>query len=283
MTQWADDQQYVSAPLPSELQVYLVSATPDPLGAVAAMAGMYEGRIFRSLAEISDADRLRYFEEVHKTHLKAPFEAIQFLFLLEGVDRAFTHQLVRSRLFTYAQESLRFAVVDDLPSRVQHPPSIQPGTREEMVWDRAMENVTTAYEILVGSGVPAEDARGLLPHATQTRIMVRCDYRNLLKMAGDRLCTQAQFVWRIVFTKIIDAIRKYEFAPLEVKDERDSWPVGELLVDGPFAPVCYDLGHCPFDASFDRRCTIRSRVQEGKFEEIAQSEWMLDPAAARRK
>jgi flavin-dependent thymidylate synthase len=292
MMRWGDDQQYISKPLSGGPKVKLLHATSDPLGVVAAMAGVYKGEIFDDLKRISEQDRIHYFEEVHRTHLQAPFEAIQFLFLIEGVDRSFTHQMVRSRMFTFAQESLRFAVVEDLTSRVDLPPSIAPGTVGEQEWLGVIERIEDVYTTLVNSGVPAEDARGLLPHATQTRLMVRCDYRNLLKTAGDRLCTQAQFVWRKVFSQMIHEIRQYPFQPSHVYLEEggpgDSQNfqhvlVGTLLTEGHFAPVCYGLGHCPFTADFDRRCTIRERVQEGRFEDINPHEWLLNPAAARSR
>jgi thymidylate synthase ThyX len=194
-------------------------------------------------------------------------------------------------MFTFAQESMRFAVVEDLAERVALPPSVSQHDDRgvEVVWRHAVQDLSQAYTVLVNNGVPAEDARGLLPHATQTRIMVRCDYRNLLKTAGDRLCTQAQFVWRNVFAQMMDRIKNYPYYNPMVVRELDEpsgkWlehPVGELLVDGVFAPVCYGLGHCPFTADFDRRCTIRERVQRGAFHEINPAEWLLDPTAARR-
>jgi hypothetical protein len=74
-----------------------------------------------------------------------------------------------------------------------------------------------------------------------------------------------------------------------------------------FKPVCYQLGRCPFKASFDRACQIRDRVEirskhgsndSGQWykplmysdpytsevitsEGIQTEEWLADPAAAR--
>jgi hypothetical protein len=55
-----------------------------------------------------------------------------------------------------------------------------------------------------------------------------------------------------------------------------------MIDSAVFKRICYSLGKCPFMAVFDRQCTIRSRVNEGKFDEIDPREWMADPTAGRR-
>jgi hypothetical protein len=143
--------------------------------------------------------------------------------------------------------------------------------------------IQDAYHTLVAGGVPAEDARGLLPHATTTRVHYKTNLRNLLEHAGNRLCTQAQFEWRWVFTGIIQALRArsevYRMGSLEADQDGWQW---NLICNGSFLPVCYALGRCPFTAVFDRQCVIRERVQAGRWDEIDPSEWMFDPSAARR-
>lgn len=279
--------------------VKLLWMTPDPLGAIAAMAAMYEGRVIRHLDDLSNEDRVRYFEDVCKTHLDTPLEAVKFQFLFEGVDRATTHQIVRARHQTYAQESLRFAVIDDLQGGTSLPPSLwgtdplqfrevnlSPEERaraeQRQVWDNALATVEEAYATLVARGMPAEEARGLLPHATATRVVVVTDLRSLKAEAGNRLCTQAQFHWRLLFTAMIDAIRKYGLDDDSIKIG-DGWQFRDLASSEIFRPVCYQLGRCPFKASFDRHCNIRERVDKGRFADIRTEEWLADPAAARRK
>jgi thymidylate synthase (FAD) len=266
--------------------VRLISATPDPLGAVAAMCKMYKGQPTYDLADITDDERRHYWEESKKTHLKAPLEAIDLHFFIEGVDRAFTHQIVRQRTAVFAQESMRFAVKENLAKEVAVPDSIP--AEEIGTWFNAIQDVQDAYDRLIASGVPAEDARGLLPAATPTRLHYKTNLRNLLDHAGNRLCTQAQFVWRIVIAKIVDSIREHE--PPSWFDGRvggldpladTSWQFRLIADDDVFKPVCFALGKCPFTADFDRPCTIRDRVQEGRFDEIKPEEWLADPTAAR--
>lgn len=297
---WADKAMFESEPMPKNdrgevrPRVTLLWATPDPLGAIGAACRMYEGKGTHSLADVTDEERKHYWEQVKKTHLKAPLEFVKLHFFIEGVTRAFTHQMVRQRTAVYAQESLRFAVKENMAAEVPLPPSIpiedleQPPSIEEAIWTDAVDHVESAYKALIDHGVPAEDARGLLPHSVTTRLHYATDLRALLDHAGNRLCTQAQFEWRFVFGEIVNAIRKHsDVMRLHIPGKKKAintqsgWQFRLIADDGLFKPVCYRLGHCPFTAEFDRGCTIRDRVQAGEWEKIDDREWLLDPTAGR--
>jgi flavin-dependent thymidylate synthase len=319
IVRWADRAMFKAEPIDADEgpQVYLLWMTPDPLGAIAAACKMYKGEVVRDLATVTDDERLEYFQQVQKTKLKAPFEFVKFHFIVEGVTRAFTHQMVRQRAAVYAQESLRFAVLggadEGIPVRL--PPSLSglpEDNHERIVWEDAMGTIESAYLTLVENGVPAEDARGLLPHNVLTRLHYSTDLRALLDHAGNRLCTQAQFEWRLVFAKIVEEIRSLD---INVNDRSGSNPADANGIDAVymareltdlFKPVCYQTGKCEFKANFDRSCSIRERVDANA--EIGRSssewgewfhadggsgkpsvgpikpgEWLLDHNAARRK
>lgn len=272
---WVDKAMYEAEPMPGNLpRVTLLSATEDPLGSIAAACRMYEGKATHDLTEITNDERRHYWSEVSKTHLKAPLEFVQMHFFVEGVTRAFTHQMVRQRTAVYAQESLRFAVKTNMAEETQMPPSIA-GLKDDdpkrVLWDSALEAIGKVYNSLVDTGVPAEDARGLLPHAVTTRLHYATNLRNLLDHAGNRLCTQAQFEWRYAFLEIMKELRKHWGWQADVMMDFSEHPI--------FAPVCYAQGRCPFKAGFDRGCTIRERVDAGRFDEIDAREWMFDPRA----
>jgi flavin-dependent thymidylate synthase len=320
VTRWADKAMFKAEEIDATAgpRVYLLWMTPDPLGAIAAACKMYKGEVVRDLSDVTDRERLEYFQQVQKTKLKAPFEFVKFHFMIEGVTRAFTHQMVRQRTAAYAQESLRFAVKEDMP--VGLPPSIPPigpngeeSVRHE-IWNDAIKVIKAQYQRLIELGIPAEDARGLLPHNVLTRLHYTTDLRALLDHAGNRLCTQAQFEWRLVFAKIIEAIRNVSVdqpvfdGVVPRVNGMDRAYMADRLLDA-FKPVCFQTGKCEFKANFDRYCSIRERVDafesmgwpsrnwedgyiatpvdnaQGRqsIPGIKPGEWLLDSGAARKK
>lgn len=314
---WADEAMFEAEPQEGYTEdkgvvpkVYLLSMNEDPLGEIASLAMMYEGKVVRDLSDITDEQRRHYFAQVQQTHLQAPLEAVKLHFMFEGVDRSWTQQLERQRTAVYAEQSLRFAVLDDLVHGTSLPPSLfgtepfTPGAefadavdskaqRWRFAWDQHMIATQETYQYLVNDGMPQEDARGLLPLSTATRVHYSTDLRNLIAHAGNRLCTQAQFPWRLVFSGIVQSIRFYDDSII------NRWQFEAIANSQMFRPVCYQLGRCPFNASFDRHCTIRERVHKHNemgtpsemWDEpesvpddllIRNEEWLLNPDAARQ-
>ena len=299
---YGDAAMYAAEPLRAEdgPKLYLLSMTLDPLGSIAAACKMYKGEVVRNLADITDDERLEYFAQVMKTKLKAPFEFVKFHFMIEGVSRSLTHQMVRQRTAVYAQESLRFAVKEHMAEGVYMPPSLagthggeplgaEDSTEEwqRNVWDQCLDSIEQAYLHLIDSGMPAEDARGLLPHNITTRLHYSTDLRALLEHGGNRLCSQAQQEWKLVWVRIIEAIRNAQvYVP-----GSGVFPVymaNELA--GLFRPVCFLTGQCEFRANFDRPCKIRERVDHLAKDNVPTSEWdqhirpvewLADPTIAR--
>jgi flavin-dependent thymidylate synthase len=291
VARYADVAMYKAQPMDHEFgevlpKVTLVSATPAPLRTMAAATGMYSGKVVDNPYLVSQEDARTALDDMTKTALKAGLEFIDFHFLFEGVTRAFTHQLVRQRTAVYVQESMRFAVKEDAGAAVGTPPSIM-GLKDDdprrVVWDNAVADVGEAYGRLIGAGVPAEDARGILPTNITTRVHYKTNLRGLSEHAGFRLCTQAQFEWRVVWSQIVEAIHNFHTPGIG-----DSWEF--QLIAGMFRPICYRTGKCEFMASVDRHCSIRDRVQEhaakgepsSTWVDISPREWMADPASARR-
>lgn len=334
---WADVAMFKADPIRTgKPEVHLLSANNDPLGTIASTALMYEGKSVTSLGQITDEQRRYYLQQVQLNILEAPLEFVNFHFIISGVTRGFTHQMVRQRTATYAQESTRFAVKEDVP--VGLPPSLngtipwvewlnkcgadlyplgpRPDADEAMWrqdvlsyaqmsasqeqlwrrdWDEAVEDIGETYNTLVNAGMPAEDARGLLPTNLLTRINYNTSLRGLKEHAGLRLCTQAQYEWRLVWVEMLSAIREYGGTQLYTTSDAD----GEQMIESSewqfdaianiFKPICYARGKCMFMADLDRHCSIRDRVNRhtelgtpsAKWDDISSAEWMLDTEAAR--
>lgn len=295
----ADAAQYARAPIPMEdrgrIRVRLLNATPDPLGSVAALIAQYSGGVIRDLSEVTDDMRRSALDDMGKTVLNGPLEAVQFHWQIEGVPRSITHQMVRSRASFFAQESLRFAVAENWAEEVPLPPMLAGIDRwnEEQVamagdsnaykafceWKRTMSFLEKQYDRLIELGVPAEEARGVLPHDMPTRIHWVMDLRTLLQEAGKRTCTQAQFPWRTIFAGMAQELRRWgvpafkRFRPLESTqlNTGTNWQFREIAAR--LRPVCFQTGQCGFMAQFDRNCTIRPRVDAFAAAGVPSSEW----------
>jgi len=303
---WADEAMFKAEESVPEPKVYLLQGTPDPLGSIAAFAAMYTGKVVRNKLDVTDDERRHYLTEMQKTHLKAPLEAVNLHFMIEGVTRSFTHQIVRQRTAVYAQESLRFAVKEDAATAVALPPSLAGTLGEDddpeegmgwttseqearVIWDEAVDHMADAYNSLIEAGMPAEDARGLLPHAITTRLNYHTNLRSLGDHAGVRLCTQAQFEWRVVWGQIKQALREYCTSPYHqemahkgknAEGLRTSHDMGHFCdnwqwraIADLFQPICYTMGSCQFKAEFDRKCSIRSRVEANAQVGRPSTEW----------
>jgi thymidylate synthase ThyX len=267
-------------------RVHLLSATPDPLGAVAAFSMMYEGQTVTDLAEVTDDERRHYWAEAFKTALKSPLEAIDLHFVVTGLTRASWDQLRTQRTAVFAGESLRFAVKEHLAEAVRPGPMVSNDRTRTKIWDDAIDKLGDAYMALIGAGAPAEDARGLLPMNTLTRGHWKTNLRNLESEIGKRLCTQAQFEWRLIHADLRRAVGEYRGvatgpATAFHAEYGNAWQ-WKLIANEPnlFRPICFQKGACMFKASMDRGCTIRSRVDAGQFDQIAVEEWAADPTAA---
>lgn len=259
VAKWSDEAMFPAVPLVEKGEavtpkVTLLSMTQNPLRIMAAASEMYNGLPIRDPNFISRETAIEWLDGFRKSQISAPLEFISIHFLIEGVTRAFTHQMVRQRTAVYVQESLRFAVKENAAFEVALPPSLAGRPDDDpsrRVWDDAVRRVGWAYNALISAGIPAEDARGLLPTNIATRIHYHTDLRNLVAQSGNRLCSQAQAEWKTVWAGMIKAILGY--GPTE-----DKWQQREIA--RLFKPICYQTGSCGFNGPADRWCVIRDRV-----------------------
>lgn len=248
-------------------RVTLISMTPNPLRVMAAACELYRGNVIHDPNDIDMATAEFWLAEMTRTKLATPLEMIDLHFLVENVTRAFTHQMVRQRIgASYVQESMRFSVVGD-QFETRMPPTLERLDDDDprrVSWERGVARLRDDYRALIATGVPAEDARGILPTNILTRIHYKTTLRGLAEHAGMRLCTQAQYEWKEVWREIISAILGY--GPVS-----ESWQ--QLLITGLFKPVCYATGKCEFDAESDRFCAIRDRVKVHAAAGHTSSQW----------
>ena len=136
-----------------------------------------------------------FIRERLKTGHASPLEQVVFWFGISGVSRALSHQFVRHRIgISFEQQSQRYVRYKQEKLDYVTPRSWDAaGVRDE--YDRLMREITRVYRLALEKGIPAEDARFVLPNATPTNFQVMVNFAELLHIADLRLCWRAQ--WEI--------------------------------------------------------------------------------------
>jgi len=137
-------------------------------------------------------------------------EHLTFNFAIRGISRACSHQLVRHRIASYAQQSQRY--VDKagfryvVPERIQQSPEALARYRTLMAHlggeYAAFQELLHAADPEAAAAMINEDARFILPNACETELMMTLNGRQVLEISRKRLCSRAQWEIRALFRRI---------------------------------------------------------------------------------
>ena len=128
--------------------------------------------------------------------IPSSWEFVEYKFLINGVTRGFTHQFVRTRTGSYAQQTMR--VLDVSGWGYGTGPTIETDEDRKQRYDDAMHTIAEAYDELVADGAAIEDARGILPTNILTNIVAKFDLRTISDTARKRASTRTQGEYRLV-------------------------------------------------------------------------------------
>ena len=147
---------------------------------------------------ITREQMLEFIEKRLETGHASPLEQVWFEFGISGVTRAFSHQFVRHHMgISFEQQSQRYVTFKGGEFPYTVPESVKKaGLANDL--DAEFDRLAALYDKLVQAGVPAEDARFVLPNATNTNFKVTVNLLELLHIADLRLCTRAQWEFRKV-------------------------------------------------------------------------------------
>lgn len=130
-------------------------------------------------------------------------------FLLEGVSRALTHQLVRHRLGSFSQSSQRYISLEKGKWSAVIPPAIDASEEARAVMDDCWDAIADAYGKLRALGIRKEDARFLLPNACESRIVVTMPFAGWEIFLDQRQAKDAQWEIRWVADAIAAVLQSY--------------------------------------------------------------------------
>ncbi|EAX46654.1 thymidylate synthase, flavin-dependent [Thermosinus carboxydivorans Nor1] len=209
------------------MKVKLINHTPEPERAVAMAARLcYSPVGAAQLAEtMSDEQIQRLVAKIISLGHLSTLEHVTFTFAIEGVSRVLTHQLVRHRIASYSQQSQRYVKEHDFEYILPPTISANPAAKEKFA--ALMETIRGVYDELVALGVHQEDARYVLPNATETKIVVTMNARSLLHFFQLRCCSRAQWEIRRLAEAMLAEVR--QVAP---------------LLFAKAGPTCVTAGYC---------------------------------------
>jgi thymidylate synthase (FAD) len=172
----------------------------EPTDIVLVEGDKYFGREATDGGTGTDADRL--FRHIVKSGHTSTLEHLSFTFAVEGVSRSLLTQLTRHRVgFSYSVQSQRYVKLgsNDKSGGFDYvvPDKIKNSDKRISIFDDdshsvkeafeyAMYQLQQTYDTLRAVGIPAEDARAVLPNATATNLVVTANLRALLDFYSKR-------------------------------------------------------------------------------------------------
>ena len=208
------------------MRVELVSNTKDPEITCAKCASVSWRR--KGMKDLTLDEAREIIRQVLSYGHESVIEHANFTFFVEEVSRSLTHQLVRHRIASYTQQSMRYADLTKSRGYFIKPESIAKNQDLSKSFDETMAKSKDVYDLFIAKGVPPEDARFVLPIATQTKIAITMNARELRRFFELRCCLRSQWEIRELADKILEICRS----------------VAPSLFENA-GPSCVRLGYCP--------------------------------------
>ena len=225
------------------MNVRLLVHTPEPEKVIATAAKMcYSAADADELMEgLTPENTKKFLDLLFSLGHESPIEHVTYTFIIEGISRACSHQLVRHRIASYSQKSQRY--VNETQFGYITPEAIASDPVTKDVYDETMQLLQGRYDFIragliqkyVKNGMDEkaaeklanEDARFILPNACTTAIVVTMNIRSLFNFFKLRCCNRAQWEIRNV------AMEMYKLA-------YESSPT----IFSHAGPGCVTDGHC---------------------------------------
>ena len=191
------------------MNVTLIEHTPNPERTVALAARLcYSPTSIDDLREKLEASDIESFlDKITSLGHHSVLEHASFTFGIEGISRVTTHQLVRHRIASFSQQSQRYVSHKEEFTSIM-PDTIAENSDARQIFAFMSETVHKAYAQLIEMGIPAEDARYILPNATETKIIMTMNARELLHFFALRCCQRAQWEIREMSIEMLRLLKR---------------------------------------------------------------------------
>lgn len=137
--------------------------------------------------------------------IPSSWEFVHYVFNVTGVSRAYTHQQVRTRSASYAQQSLRVVNVNEFDYIFTD--RNQSNLQAMSLITGVLDHIKDVYRrLIIECGQPVEDARGVLPTNIATNIVCRFDLRSFAELARSRTGGRTQGEYQKVVNAMVDEV-----------------------------------------------------------------------------
>jgi len=160
--------------------------------------------LMQELRSMSEEEKLEQLDYMANT-IPSSWEFVDYVFLVEGVSRAYTHQQVRTRAASYAQQTMRVLDMGDFD--YVYPEKILANPEAKSETDAALGGIKSAYRKMVNDlEVAPEDARGVLPTNIATNIVCKFNLRTFVDLAKARTGGRTQREYQRVLNAMVDEV-----------------------------------------------------------------------------
>ena len=192
-----------TTPRRDDMKVTLLYATPDAIDLLIFTKNTRLNMSPNLLDEIRGWSNEKKMQELDymSTTIPSSWEFVDLIFCIEGVSRAFTHQLVRTRTASYAQQAMRIVNMTGFDYHVG--PSIEENGIALGVYNAEMKEISDTYNDLIKLGAKPEDARGILPTDILTNICMKINLRNFSDLVKKRTSPRVQDEYSQVLDQMV--------------------------------------------------------------------------------
>ena len=200
--------------------VELLAFTPNPEQTIAVAAKLcYSDSTISQLAEgVADKDISKFIGKLVEMGHLSPIEHASFTFGIEGVSRSLLAQITRHRIASFSVKSQRYVSANkgEVFNYILPPAIEELGAESIAKYESQMATMQEWYnewqQQLGGASEKSnEDARFVLPNASETKMIITMNARELMHYFELRCCNRAQWEIRAISWEMLRLVR--EVAP----------------------------------------------------------------------
>lgn len=159
--------------------------------------------LLEEIKNLPEEEKLEQLDYMANT-IPSSWEFVDYIFLVEGVSRAYTHQQVRTRAASYAQQTMRVLDMGEFEYIFTEKNIADPDAKIEI--ENLLRQIKSTYNRLISFGQAPEDARGILPTNISTNIVCKFNLRNFADLAKSRTGGRTQNEYQKVINAMIDEV-----------------------------------------------------------------------------